>query len=88
MKKSKVHLKGKVTTEHPLHKLYEAASDILERTKSAYSNAGLPYPESLALPIWIDGEPVMRVTIEVGSITTADYAIFKAQRGVMEKNDE
>jgi hypothetical protein len=31
------------------------------------------------LPIWIDGNPAMKITIETGSKTSADYAIFKAQ---------
>lgn len=71
--------KGKVSHEHPMHKLYEAASDILNRTKMAYKEAGVPVPESFSLPIWMDGDTVMKITIEVGSQTTADYAIFKAQ---------
>jgi hypothetical protein len=77
MKSSK--LKGKVTTDHPMHKLYEAASDIVARTTKAYNEAKVPFPDNITLPIWIDGNPVMKITIETGSKTTADYAIFKAQ---------
>jgi len=71
--------KGKVSKEHPMHKLYESASEIVSRTEQAYKDAGVSVPESFALPVWIDAEPVMKITIEVGSQTTADYAIFKAQ---------
>jgi hypothetical protein len=77
MKSTKIS--GKVTTDHPMHKLYEAALDIVSRTTQAYNNAGVAVPEQCALPIWISADPVMRVTIEMGSKTTADYAIFKAQ---------
>ena len=72
-------LRGKVTTEHPMHQLYEAASEIIERTAQAYKNAEVPVPDSFSLPVWVDGNPVMKITIEVGSKTTADYALFKAQ---------
>ena len=72
-------LRGKVTTEHPMHRLYEAASEIVERTVQAYKNAEVPVPNSFSLPVWVDGNPVMKITIEVGSKTTADYALFKAQ---------
>ena len=72
-------LRGNVSTDHPMHKLYEAASDIVGRTVQAYKDAEVPVPESFSLPIWIDGDPVMKITIEVGSKTTSDYAIFKAK---------
>lgn len=72
-------LRGKVTTDHPMHKLYEAASDIVNRTVTAYNNAKVPVPDSFSLPVWIDGNPVMKITIEVGSKVTSDYAIFKAK---------
>lgn len=72
-------LRAKVSTEHPMHKLYEAAKNIVDRTKTAYNNSKVPVPDSFVLPIWIDGDPVMKITIEVGSKTAADYAIFKAQ---------
>ena len=72
-------LRGKVTTEHPMHRLYEAASEIVERTVQAYKSAEVPVPDSFSLPVGVDGNPVMKITIEVGSKTTADYALFKAQ---------
>lgn len=72
-------MRSKVTTEHPMHKLWEAASDIVARTVQAYNNAKVPVPHEIAIPVWVDGDPVMRITIEVGSKTTAEYAIFKAQ---------
>ena len=72
-------LRAKVTTDHPMHKIYEAASDIVSRTVKAYENAKVDVPDSFSLPIWIDGNPVMKITIEVGSKTTSDYAIFKAK---------
>lgn len=72
-------VKGKVNTDHPMHRLYEAAADIVNRTKKAYNNAKVPVPDTVVLPVWIDGNPVMKITIEVGAKTTADYAIFKAQ---------
>ena len=72
-------LRAKVTTDHPMHKLYEAASDIVARTVKAYENAKVPVPDSFSLPVWIDGNPVMRITIEVGTKVTSDYAIFKAK---------
>lgn len=72
-------LRSKVTTDHPMHKLYEAASDIVARTVQAYNNAKVPVPDSFSLPVWIDADPVMKITIEVGSNVTANYAIFKAK---------
>lgn len=72
-------LRAKVTTDHPMHKIYEAASDIVSRTVKAYENAKVAVPDSFSIPIWIDGNPVMKITIEVGSKTTSDYAIFKAK---------
>lgn len=75
----KSRLRSKVTTDHPMHKLWESASDIVARTISAYKEAKVPLPNNITLPVWIDGDPVMKITIEVGSQTTADYAIFKAQ---------
>jgi hypothetical protein len=77
MKSTKI--KGKVNSDHPMHKLYMAASDIVGRTIKAYENAKVPVPDSFSLPVWIDGNPVMRITIEMGTKITADYAIFKAQ---------
>ena len=76
----KTRLRGNVTTEHPMHKLYESASDIVNRTIEAYNRAKVPVPDSFSVPIWIDAEPVMKITIEMGSKTTAEYAIFKAQK--------
>jgi len=75
-----VKVKGNVSKEHPMHKLYEAASDIIARTVSAYDNAKVFVPDSYSIPIWIDSNPVMKITIEVGTKTTAEYAIFKAQK--------
>jgi len=72
-------LRSKVTTDHPMHKLWEAASDIYARTIQAYNNAKVPVPHEISIPVWIDGDKVMRITIDVGSKTTAEYAIFKAQ---------
>ena len=72
-------LRSKVTTDHPMHKLWESASDIVARTVQAYDNAKVPVPANMTLPVWIDGDPVMRITIEVGPKIAADYAIFKAQ---------
>ena len=77
MKSSRI--RGKVNTEHPMHKLYESASDIVARTIQAYNNAKVPVPDSFSLPVWIDADPVMKITIEYGSKVTADYAIYKAQ---------
>ena len=76
----KSRLRSKVTTDHPMHKLWESASDIVARTISAYKEAKVPVPNQITLPVWVDGDPVMKITIEVGSKTTADYAIFKAQK--------
>jgi hypothetical protein len=72
-------MRSKVTTEHPMHKLWESASDIVARTIQAYNNAKVPVPHEISIPVWVDGDPVMRITIDVGSKTTAEYAIFKAQ---------
>ena len=38
----KSRLRSKVTTDHPLHKLWESASDIVARTVEAYNNAKVP----------------------------------------------
>ena len=67
----------KVTPEHPMHRLYEAASELVERTVQAYKSAEVPVPDSFSLPVWVDGNPVMKITIEVGSKTTAEYELFK-----------
>jgi len=77
MKSTKIN--GKVTTDHPMHKLYESAIDILSKTIQAYNQAKVPLPQDFSLPIWMDGDPIVKVTIEIGAKTTADYAIFKAQ---------
>lgn len=71
--------KGKVTTDHPMHKLYEAALDIVNRTMQAYDKAAVQRPTNFTIPVWMDGEPLMKITIETGTKTTAEYAIFKAQ---------
>lgn len=73
-------LRAKVTTDHPMHKLWEAASDIHARTIQAYNNAKVQVPHEIAIPVWVDSDPVMRITIEVGAKTTAEYAIFKAKK--------
>ena len=75
----KSRLRSKVTTDHPMHKLWESASDIVARAISAYKEAKVPLPDNITLPVWVDGDPVMKITIEVGPKITANYAIFKAQ---------
>ena len=77
--------RSKITTDNPIHKLYEAANDIVKKSIQAYNEAAIPMPNNLTLPIWVDGDPAMKITIEIGSKTTADYAIFKAQHQSGEK---
>ena len=76
---------GKIDKENPIHILYEAAQDIITRTKQAYVSSKVPMPDQVCVPVWIDQEEPIKITIETGVKTQAEYAIFKAQR---EKNDD
>jgi hypothetical protein len=51
----------------------------------AAHNAGKDVGEDMSrnrqivIPVWVDSDPIIKVTIECGVETTAEYAIFKAQ---------
>ena len=66
--------------KHPLHGLYICALAILDANRKAFKQAGKDMDASqVTMPIWMDANPPIKITIEVGTQTTAEYAIFKAQ---------
>ena len=78
MKSTKVHIKDK--DNHPINVLYLAAKQIIEMSQSALSKAGGNPDKQICLPIWVDAEKKMLITIEQGPATEAEYAIFKAKK--------
>lgn len=77
---SKSTVKVKSPDKHPIHVLYLAAQSILEVNRKAFKEAGRDMDASqVIMPIWMDADPPIKITIEVGTQTTAEYAIFKAQ---------
>ena len=66
--------------KHPIHVLYLAAQAILDANRKAFKRAGKDMDEKqVIMPIWMDANPPIKITIEVGTQTTAEYAIFRAQ---------
>jgi hypothetical protein len=64
----------------PIHALYLAAQAILEVNRKAFKQAGRDMDASqVIMPIWMDADPPIKITIEVGTQTTAEFAIFKAE---------
>ena len=78
MKSTKVHLKDK--ENNPINILYLSAKQIVDMMKSSLEKTGNNPNAQICLPVWIDSEPKMLITIEVGPQTEADYAIFKAKK--------
>ena len=77
---SKSTVKVRSPDKNPIHVLYLAAQAIMEVNRKAFKEAGKDMDTSqVIMPIWMDADPPMKITIEVGSQTTAEFAIFKAQ---------
>ena len=76
MKSTKVQLKDK--ENNPINILYLSAKQIIDMMKSSLEKSGNNPNAQICLPVWIDSEPKMLITIEVGPKTEADYVIFKA----------
>lgn len=65
---------------HPIHVLYLAAKQILDIAKSGSKKAGKDMDnKQITMPIWIDDNPPIKITLEIGPETSAEHAIFKAQ---------
>jgi hypothetical protein len=73
--------KAKIDTDHPIHLLYVAASTIVQAAHNAGKDVGedMSRNRQIVIPVWVDSDPIIKVTIECGVETTAEYAIFKAQ---------
>ena len=80
MKSAKVQIKDK--DNHPINILMLAAEQIVEMFLKAHKQAGGEPNPQICLPVWIDKEKKMLITIEQGTQTEAQYAIFKAQKEV------
>jgi hypothetical protein len=78
MRSTKVTLKDK--DNNPINVLYLSAKQLIDMMKQSVSTAGGNPNSQITLPVWIDSEPKMLITIESGPQTEADYAIFKAQK--------
>ena len=77
MKSTKVQLNK---DDNPIQTLYVAANNLVKlMEKAAVSVGGDPITQ-INLPIWIDAEKKMLITIEQGPQTEANYAIFKAAK--------
>jgi len=76
MKFTKVQVKDK--DNHPINILMLAAEQIVEMFLKAHKQAGGEPNPQICLPIWIDAEKKMLITIEQGPETEANYAIMKA----------
>ena len=72
---------AKIDNDHPVHLLYVAASTIIKAAHSAAKDMGedMNKGKQLVIPVWVDADPVIKITIECGAETTAEYTIFKAQ---------
>lgn len=78
MKSTKVQLKDK--DNNPINILYLSAKQIIEMMQKSLEESGHNPNSQICLPVWIDSEPKMLITIEQGPKTEADYVIFKAGR--------
>lgn len=77
---NKSTVKVRSPDKNPIHVLYLAAKAILDVNRRAFKDAGRDMDASqVIMPIWMDDNPPIKITIEVGTQTTAEYAIFKAQ---------
>lgn len=71
--------RAKIDTDHPVHLLYVAADTIIKAAHNAANGMDVGKHRQLVIPVWIENDPVIKVTIECGIETEAEYAIFKAQ---------
>lgn len=78
MKSTKVHLKDK--ENNPINILYLSAKQIVDMFLKASVSAGGNPNAQVVIPVWIDTDKKMLITIEQGPQTEADYAIFKAKK--------
>lgn len=75
MKSTKVQLNKDA---NPIQALYVAADNLVKLMEKAAVSAGGNPNAQINLPIWIDAEKKMLITIEQGPQTEANYAIMKA----------
>lgn len=71
-------MKNKIGIDHPVNMLYMAANKIVQSANFAFKETGQKH-EQLSIPIWVDSDPVIKITIECGVETETEYVIFKAQ---------
>ncbi len=71
-------MKNKIGIAHPVHMLYMAANKIVQSANFAFKEADEKH-DQLSIPVWVAGDPVIKITIECGVETEAEYVIFKAQ---------
>ena len=77
MKSTKVQLNK---DDNPIQTLYVAANNLVKMMEKAAVSVGGDTNVQINLPIWIDAEKKMLITIEQGPQTEANYAIFKAAK--------
>jgi hypothetical protein len=71
---------AKVGSDHPVHLLFLAADSIIDAANAAATESGTQVRNrQLIIPVWMESHPVIKITIECGPETEAEYAIFKAQ---------
>lgn len=71
---------AKVGSDHPIHLLFLAAESIIGSANEAATMTGAQLRNrQLIIPVWMESDPVIKITIECGPETEAEYAIFKAQ---------
>jgi len=75
MKSTKVQLNK---DDDPIQTLYVAANNLVKLMEKVAASVGGDTNAQINLPIWIDAEKKMLITIEQGPETEANYAIFKA----------
>ena len=76
MKSEKVQLDK---DNNPINDLYLAANKLVEMMRSSIKSSGGNPNSQICMPVWIDTDKKMLITIEQGPKTESDYAIFKAQ---------
>lgn len=75
--KTKITLKDK--DNNPINILYLAASQIVDMFQRSIDEAGGDSTKQICMPIWIDQDKKMLITIETGPETESQFAIYKAK---------
>lgn len=77
---SKETIKVKHPEKNPIHILYLAAKQIMDIHKKAADKAGKEFNGvDTNVELWMQDEPLMKITIRTGPAIEAEYAIFQAQ---------